>query len=468
LRLMSHFYTRPVISAVIFALFFSPYCLFAPRAFALSTEDETIMGQEFLVQIQERFQLLDDNFTNQYINELGHYLIRPLETRHFPFQFYIINVNMLNAFAAPGGHIFIFSGLIEALDNIDELAAIICHEIGHVAARHLSQRIEQNKMIGIATLAGVLAGILIGGEASGALITGSLAAAQQAQLSYSRTDERQADQLGFKYMKAAGYNPAGMIGALDKLAKGQWLGSNKIPAYLLTHPTGPERMSNLESLMSGYEPGEPKDEAGFFQELFPVFKTVITAKCLESDQARRIFDRETKEIPESFLPHFGLGLVSLGESDYVKAIEQLEKALEKNPEFVPALIHLGKAYQMSGQDKKAISVLEQALNLDDGNRMVTYLLGLSNENLGRYDTATAFFKRLSAFGRTRNEVYYHLGICYGNKNQLALAHYNFGLYFKNLRQIQKSRFHFHKAEELSSENVRLRKKIREEIKNSNF
>lgn len=464
MRLGCHFYTRPVIFAVIFALLFSPYCLPTPRAFALSTEEETVMGQEFLVQIQERFQLLDDNFANQYINELGHYLIRPLETKHFPFQFYIIKTNMLNAFAAPGGHIFIFSGLIEALDNIDELAAIICHEIGHVAARHLSQRIEQNKMIGLATLAGVLAGILIGGSASGPLITGSLAAAQQAQLSYSRTDERQADQLGFKYMKAAGYNPAGMIGALEELAKGQWLGSNKIPAYLLTHPTGPERMSNLESLMSGYEPGEPKDEATSFRELFPVFKTVVTAKCLEPDEAKRIFDRKTKEIPESFLPHFGLGLVCLGESDYAPAIEQLKKSLEKNPGFVPALIHLGEAYQMSGQDRKAISVLEQALNLDGGNRRAIFLLGLSNEHLGQYDTAIALFKRLTAFGNERNEVYYHLGICYGNRNQLALAHYNFGLYFKNLRQIQKSRFHFHKAEELSSGNLRLRKKIREEMK----
>lgn len=464
MRLGCHFYTRPVIFTIIFALLFSPYCLPTPRAFALSTEEETIMGQEFLVQIQGRFHLLDDNFANQYINELGHYLIRPLETKHFPFQFYIIETNMLNAFAAPGGHIFIFSGLIEALDNIDELAAIICHEIGHVAARHLSQRIEQNKMIGLATLAGVLAGILIGGSASGPLITGSLAAAQQAQLSYSRTDERQADQLGFKYMKAAGYNPAGMIGALDKLAKGQWLGSNKIPAYLLTHPTGPERMSNLESLMSGYEPGEAKNKATFFRELFPVFKTVVTAKCMEPDEAKRIFDREIKELPESFLPHFGLGLVYLCDSDYAPAIEQLNKSLEKNPEFVPALIHLGEAYQMSGQDRKAISVLEQALNLDEGNRRVTYLLGLSNEQLGRYDTAIALFKRLAAFGKTRNEVYYRLGICYGNKNQLALAHYNFGLYFKNLRQIQKARFHFHKAEGLSSGNVRLKKKIREGIK----
>ena len=93
-------------------------------------------------------------------------------------------------FAAPGGHIFVFSGLIEAMDNIDELAAVICHEIGHISARHLSKRIEQSKNIGIATLAGILAAMLVGGEAAAPIISGTLAAGMQARLYFSREDER--------------------------------------------------------------------------------------------------------------------------------------------------------------------------------------------------------------------------------------------------------------------------------------
>ena len=113
-----------------------------PKAFGLSIEEERKLGQEFIAQIRGYFELVDDESANQFITDLGRYLTMPLETKPFPFHFYIVNDNTLNAFAAPGGHIFVFSGLIEAMDNLDELSSVICHELGHVTARHISQRIE--------------------------------------------------------------------------------------------------------------------------------------------------------------------------------------------------------------------------------------------------------------------------------------------------------------------------------------
>ena len=140
-------------------MIFFQLCLVEFKAYALSVEEEKVLGQKFLNNVRKYFDMVDDEYADQFINNLGQYLIRPLETKHFPFHFYIINDNNLNAFAAPGGHIFIYTGLIRVMDEIDELAAVICHEIGHVSARHLSYRIEQNKKIGLATMAGVLAGI---------------------------------------------------------------------------------------------------------------------------------------------------------------------------------------------------------------------------------------------------------------------------------------------------------------------
>ena len=119
---------------------------------------------------------------NDYINDLGQYITRALETKPFPFQFYLVKDNTLNAFAGPGGHIFFYSGLIDMMDDVDELAAVMSHEIGHVSARHLSNRIEQNKTMAIAVLAGMLAGALMGGKAGGAIATGTMAAGIQKQL----------------------------------------------------------------------------------------------------------------------------------------------------------------------------------------------------------------------------------------------------------------------------------------------
>lgn len=435
-----------------------------PDARALSVEDERQMGEEFLRQVGGQFEMLQDAYANQYINDLGHYLIAPLEVKNFPFHFYIIKDNTLNAFAAPAGHIFIFSGLIEVLEDVDELAAVICHEIGHVSARHLAHRIEQSKKIGLATLAGALAGVLLGGEAAGALITGSMAAGMQAQLHYSREDERQADQLSFKYMEPATFDPEGMVRALQKIQKGSWLGTDKVPAYLLTHPTGPERMSNLDSLLSRYTPPPVSAEAEAFKAQWPAFKTVVRARCLNPADAERIFNKELAQDPHDPLAHFGLGMVAMEESRYPQAIGELQKAADQKPDFIPILRTLGQAYQLNGQNQKAVATLKQALGLRQGDRDTLFVLGTVYESMGDNQEALKIFERLSYLKPVRHDVYYHLGLCYGREKQLALAHYNFGVYFRKMGRMQKAQFHLRKAKELSGQDPALRRKIVEELK----
>ncbi len=432
------------------------------KASALSIEDERKMGEEFMAQVVAQLELVNDPFVNQYINDLGHYLIEPLETRSFPFHFYIIRDNTLNAFAAPGGHIFVFSGLIEAMDTVDELAAVICHEIGHISARHLAKRIEQSKTIGLATLAGILAGMFLGGEVAGALVTGSLAAGMQAQLHYSREDERQADQLSYKYMEPASFDPAGMISALNKIQKGSWIGTGKIPAYLLTHPTGPERMANLESMLNRYTPKPPTKEAAILTGRFPAFKAVVRARCMEPRDAKRLFNQELEANPNDPLPHFGLGIVYMEESRYEQAIRELKQSLEGKPDFIPILRTLAEAYQMSGKDREAETLLKKILSLNHGDKAALYLLGITYESAGDNREALRLFEKLSYLPPVRNDVYYHLGLLYGREKQLALAHYNFGRYFKLLGQPQKARFHFQKAKELLRNNPSLQRKIEEE------
>ncbi len=461
MRIKGPFHSRIIIFIAAISLSLSLSYVMSSKAFALSIEEERVLGQEFLAKIRQHFEIVDDDFVNQFMNDMGNYLIKPIKTEYFPFHFYTIKDNTLNAFAGPGGHIFIFSGLIEVMDNFDELAAVICHEIGHVSARHLAQRLEQNKKIALATMAGILAGVFIGGKAAEPMITGSVAAGIQTQLHYSRNDERQADQLGFKYMKSAGFDPAGMISVLKKIEKQSLLGSDEAPAYLLTHPTGPERMSNLDIMLSQYSSGPPKKEAEQFSALFPYFKTIVRAKCLDAHEARRLFDFELKKSPASPIFNFGLGLVYKEELKYAQAIHYIKKASELKPNFIPILTNLGEAYQLNGQNEEAISVLEDALELDGGSKLALFLLGLSYENLEQFEKSAQLFERLASLKPVKNEVYYHLGISYGRQNRLALAHYNFGLYFKKLEKAQEARFHFQKAEALSHDNPDLRIKIRE-------
>ena len=167
--------------------------LAAPLGASLGPDEEIEAGDQFLSHIKSRYELADYPYLVQYINELGAYIGSHIEVPHFSLSFYLVREHTINAFAALGGHIFLFSDLVLMLDSVDELACILAHELGHVSARHLAARIERSKRIGMATMAGVLAGILIGGKAAGPLVTGSIASAAQAELGYSREDERQAD-----------------------------------------------------------------------------------------------------------------------------------------------------------------------------------------------------------------------------------------------------------------------------------
>jgi predicted Zn-dependent protease len=435
---------------------------FVSKAWAISIEDERKMGEEFMAQVLAQLQLVEDPFVNDYINELGQYLITPLETKSFPFHFYVIKDNTLNAFAAPGGHIFVFSGLIEAMDRLDELAAVISHEIGHIAARHLSQRIEQSKAIGIATLAGILAGMFLGGEVAGALMTGSIAAGMQAQLHYSREDERQADQHSYKYMEPTGFDPGGMVRALDKIQKGSYLGTSKIPAYLLTHPTGPERIANLESMLTQHTPRPLSREAALLESRFPAFKTVITAKCLDPRDAERVFKKELEKDTPGPLPHFGLGMVYIEQSRYDLAIDELKRSLAERPDDIPIMRTLAETYQMNGQDKEAEALLEKVLILDHGDKAALFLLGITYEGAGRNREALRLLEKLSYLPPVRNDVFYHLGLLYGRENRLALAHYNFGVYFKNVGEFHKAQFHLKKARDLPGGDPSLQRKIQKE------
>jgi predicted Zn-dependent protease len=429
-------------------------------ALALSIEEERQMGQQFLIQITSVFPLVDDDFANTYINELGQYLLKSLEMKPFNFHFYIIQSDDLNAFAGPGGHIFFFTGLIDVMDEVDELAAVIAHEIGHVSARHLSERIEQNTKLQFATLAAILAGALIGGKAQSAIVTGSMAAAMQKQLAYSRDDERQADQLGFKYMSEAGFSPGSMIKTLKKIQSEQMLAVNQIPAYLLTHPGGPERTANYETMMIGDKSliHESADTVKY-RQFFPIFKAILRAKYSDPKDAERAFNRDLENDPKSIWAHFGLGIVLRETQQYAKATENFHEALKGRPHSIFIIRNLAETYQLMGRADEAIPLLSEALKWDPNDRTSLYLMAVSYENLEEYEKAIPIFEKLTSMKPVKNEVYYNIGICYGRLNKLALAHYNFGIFFKREGKPGKAQFHFQKAEEFSQNDPALRERI---------
>jgi len=430
----------------------------SPAAF-LSPEEETRIGEMFLQSIGSHYEFADYPYLVQYINDLGTYLGRQIEIPYFPLTFYVIKENNINAFAAPGGHLFIFSGMIRVMDNVDELASVMAHELGHVSARHLASRIERSKKIGMATMAGILAAILAGGKVAGPLITGSIAAGIQAELGYSREDERQADQLGFKYTLRSGFDPNGMITTLKKLQRERWYGGGEVPPYLLTHPETPERMATIEAMLQGYEKMPDPDKTKELRSRFPIFHTMVIALCSDKGDATREFKKRLLADPESGVAHYGLGLILEREGFINEALNHFKIALRKKPDYIPIMFSLGKAYQASGQYENSISILNKALDISPKDKHLMDLLALSLQNFELYGQAAGIYERLTFLPPVKDRVYYNLGLVYGRQGKLALAHYNLGIYFTKLRRREKALFHFKKAKSLSGNKPALKKKI---------
>ena len=451
-------------SLVLWAILcFALLYLFPRDAAGLTLEDEQILGRQYLGIIQQYFEFVEDPYVTAYINNLGQYLIKPLETKHFRYRFYVVKSNDLNAFAVPGGHIFIFSGLIEAADEVDELASVVCHEIGHISGRHMAHRLEQSKKMNLLSMAGLLAGILVGGDVGGALMAGTMGATQQAQLSYSRDDERQADQLGVKYMENSGFDPEAQITIMRKLSEASWGSVSKIPNYLLTHPGGPERMATIENMISGKKAPAGKAKAEKFKKMYPLFKTIVRATTMDPLYGEDTFRREVEKQPDSTLAHFGLGISLKRGMDYEDAIVQFQKALDGKVYLPIVLAHLGEAYQLAGRDDEAVAALEKALSMDRRNRTALFLLAHSYQSLEEYGKAIELYKKITYLGPARKEVYYNLGLCYGRVKKLARAHYNFGIYFMRARQTEKARFHLQKASALCQNDPSLKNRIRKAI-----
>ncbi|MBU2631090.1 MAG: M48 family metalloprotease, partial [Proteobacteria bacterium] len=214
-------------------LFFS---FFVNISFAVTIQKEKEIAKEFMEMIKKRQMLLNDPIANHMITQIGNHILSFLPPQPFDYSFYIVDEDVFNAFASPGANIFAYRGLITSLDSIDELAGIIGHEIAHAASRHVSESIDRAKYVNIGSLAGVLAGAIIGGKQGGdagaAIMTGSIALGHTAMLSFTRENETEADEKGIMFLKRSCFSPQGLLAGLMKIRASDYRGVEGIPDYV--------------------------------------------------------------------------------------------------------------------------------------------------------------------------------------------------------------------------------------------
>lgn len=214
----------------------------------MSASREASVGREAAAQVASEMGLVEDPALLAYVRQVGARVAAHSPRKDVPFQFAIANMPETNAFALPGGYVYVSRGLLALVRSEDELANVLAHEVGHVAARHAAQRETRALGVGLLTMLGTLAAGAVGGSGAADAV-GQLGQVAGSGLiaSYGRDQERQADEVGQRMAKAAGFDPGGMatfLGALDREVTLHLGGKTRRPSFLDSHPATPERVAS--------------------------------------------------------------------------------------------------------------------------------------------------------------------------------------------------------------------------------
>lgn len=409
---------------------------------SLTLDDEKKLGQEFYDKLLESGTIIQDPRISPYLQRLGEEVLTPGRRVPFDFKFSVIDSAAVNAFATPGGYVYVNRGLINLVDKESELAGVLAHEIAHVNQRHIADIIDKGKKINIAALAAVLAGAFLGAgsDLSGAAIGFSMAAATSLSLKYSREHEEEADRLGMSYMAAADYNPRAMLDFLKTMRRYEFY-SSKIPSYFLTHPGTDERIRYLDGLThTTYRMGGRDDHHGRLKRI----QAILLVRGKVSDAVLRQHRENVRNHPQDADALFSLALLLDRTGQNSEAVECFRRALALAPDD-EIRIYMGRSLMKSGLLDESIDLLKTAHERTTGDVLAMESLAQAYEAKGAFAEALPLYLELTRLDPDNPEFVYRMAMNYGRLGRVGEAHVHFGRYFKSKKKKDTALYHYREA-----------------------
>ena len=208
------------------------------------SDKEVAIGDAAAVQVEKQFEIFNDVEENHRLQQILNRIVEACDRKDIVYSIKIIDDDKLNAVSLPGGPVYMFKGLMDKLKTDDQLAGVIAHEVGHINARHGIKRLQASYGYTLLQLAAIATKDVDAAQGANVLFTFVF-------LAYSRQDELQADSLGVKYMKKAGYDPMAMLSVLQVLRDDEQRAPAKEFSYFRTHPYIPERMAVVNKEING-------------------------------------------------------------------------------------------------------------------------------------------------------------------------------------------------------------------------
>jgi predicted Zn-dependent protease len=349
----------------------------SPASSSLTLDDEYHIGLQVMRQLRDEGQIIEDPEATEYLQALGSRIVaQATGDSSQRFQFFFVRDNTINAFALPGGFIGVNYGLVLATRNEAQLAGVLAHEIAHVTQRHIARRVRSQGRQSIATIASILAAILVGAATGSSDATmGGIAMAQgaamQQQINFTRANETEADRVGMGFLAAAGFDPYGMPDFFETMGRRTSLAAqnrNALPEILQSHPVTTTRIA------------ESRERAAQYKDIQPVAETVsysLTRERLRvlatpSEQNVRRYYSDRREAQDKTVgERYGEALASYQAGNARASLDALTELARDNPQVPMLQSTLGQALMAAGDTDEALDAFKRALALSPRNVPLT-------------------------------------------------------------------------------------------------
>ena len=392
-------------------------------AAVFSSQDEKALGREIMMEIRADRDYFDDPETVDFLNSVGNRLLAVSEdAAGMQFEFFVVQDPSLNAFAMPGGYIGVHTGLMVAAENESELASVLAHEISHVTQHHIARMIEaqsKNMPLTFAAMAAALLAARSNPNASVGAMMGAQAGMIQAELDFTRENEREADRLGIQRLIKSGYDPRAMSTFFSKLQRYGRFYEGTAPAYLKTHPLTTERLAEIQNRLQGLPYRQVQDRPDF-----QLIRARISALTGGSQAALRSFEQQKLDVknPDDLPQVYGLAVAQWRARQLdaaAKTMASLEAVTAPNALFYSLDAQIKHD---AGDAPGALALYRAGLNHYPDQRALNYgyIQALIDSN--RDQEALDFIAKRIAFNGRDYHWYQMQSMAYAHLNEQLLSH----------------------------------------------
>ena len=391
----------------------------------MTPAQEKRLGQAFMRNIKASEKIIDEPFARDYIEKLGKTLTTATgEEVGNSFHFFIIDNPQVNAFAGPGGHIGIYSGLILTTQSESELAAVVAHEIAHVTQKHLMRTFHEASQLSIPSagilLASIILGATVGGDAAMAAAATGQAALIQNQINFTRSNEKEADRVGINTLAEANFDTHAMPIFFERMGRKNRAYASELPEFLRTHPVTTNRIADSISRADQFPYQQHRDNLHYH-----LVKNLIRQKSFSTAQEAETFFRTSLEdgrYRNAESQQFGLVLALIEQRKFKQARQQIRDLLKQHPQEPVFLVFDSRIKAMTGELDSAISSLEKSANLLPDNYSINMQLAELYIQAEQYDKAINLLQLITLLRPYDEQVYKRLAEAAGKNKNLAIAH----------------------------------------------